>query len=170
MLCRIVSVVEPDNVVPLAPPLITSAVNIQHATGKAARPDSVDKGQEVAGIRTHFFIRSVIGMEVQRIKRGINLLCPDFSDKLARTVGELPKTFTVAGVQPLDVQKLTGSLSVSAEEGVQVKTEMFDRLTEIPGAGSFFWYLVRAASAGGEGPAGDASAGPRMQNSSGSCP
>jgi hypothetical protein len=36
--------------------------------------------------------------------------------------------------------------------------------------GAFFWYLVTATGATSEGPAGDASAGPRVVNSSGSCP
>ena len=51
-----------------------------------------------------------------------------------RSAKELPKTVTVAGVQPLDMQKLTGFVAVSAEEGVQVKSETFDGLTEVPAA------------------------------------
>jgi subtilisin-like proprotein convertase family protein len=43
-------------------------------------------------------------------------------------------------------------------------------LLEAPPAGGLYWYLVRAANAGGEGPAGNATAGPRNQNSSGACP
>jgi subtilisin-like proprotein convertase family protein len=42
-------------------------------------------------------------------------------------------------------------------------------IDESPGA-EFFWYLVRAANAGGEGPVGNGSAGPRRQESSGICP
>ncbi len=43
-------------------------------------------------------------------------------------------------------------------------------LTEVPLTRSFFWYLVRAANSAGEGPAGNASSGPRIQNSGGACP
>ena len=43
-------------------------------------------------------------------------------------------------------------------------------LTESPGPGALYWYLVRAANPAGEGPAGSASAGPRRQESSGECP
>jgi subtilisin-like proprotein convertase family protein len=43
-------------------------------------------------------------------------------------------------------------------------------LTETPAAGGTFWYLVRAANPAGEGPAGNASAGPRQQQSTGACP
>ena len=43
-------------------------------------------------------------------------------------------------------------------------------LTENPLAGSVYWYLVRAANPVGEGPAGDATSGPRSQQSTGSCP
>ncbi len=45
-----------------------------------------------------------------------------------------------------------------------------ETVAELPGAGEFFWYLVRAANAGGEGPAGDATPGPRVHDSSGPCP
>ena len=43
-------------------------------------------------------------------------------------------------------------------------------VTEIPAAGELFWYLVRAGSGGGLGPAGSATAGPRIQDSTGACP
>ncbi len=43
-------------------------------------------------------------------------------------------------------------------------------LGEGPEPGDAFWYLVRAANAAGEGPAGDASTGPRQQESTGVCP
>ena len=56
---------------------------------------------------------------------------------LARPVSELPKTLAVAGVLPLDTQKLTGTASVSAEEGAQVKTESFNGLTEMPAGGHY---------------------------------
>ncbi len=43
-------------------------------------------------------------------------------------------------------------------------------LTESPAPGAVYWYLVRAANNGGEGPAGSATTGPRTHNSSGACP
>ncbi len=45
-------------------------------------------------------------------------------------------------------------------------------LTEDPSAvaGRFYWYVVTASNASGEGPAGNATAGPRVVNSSGACP
>jgi hypothetical protein len=43
-------------------------------------------------------------------------------------------------------------------------------LTEQPSPGTFDWYLVRAESVAGLGPAGYATVGPRIQDSSGSCP
>lgn len=43
-------------------------------------------------------------------------------------------------------------------------------LLESPPAGGLYWYLVRAANAGGEGPAGNATDGPRLQSSTGACP
>ena len=43
-------------------------------------------------------------------------------------------------------------------------------LLDTPASGSMYWYLVRAGTAGGEGTASNATAGPRVQNSSGPCP
>jgi leucyl aminopeptidase len=43
-------------------------------------------------------------------------------------------------------------------------------LTEVPAPDTFHWYLVRAENAAGQGSAGNATAGPRVVNSSGSCP
>ena len=40
----------------------------------------------------------------------------------------------------------------------------------LPDPGQFFWYLVTGLNDQGEGPAGDATAGPRIVISSGSCP
>jgi outer membrane protein assembly factor BamB len=42
-------------------------------------------------------------------------------------------------------------------------------LTETPPSGAFFWYLVTATNACGQGPAGNATAGPRIVNTSGNC-
>ncbi len=43
-------------------------------------------------------------------------------------------------------------------------------LAQPPPSGSFLWYLVRAANPSGQGPAGDATSGPEIQDSSGTCP
>ncbi len=43
-------------------------------------------------------------------------------------------------------------------------------LSEAPGTGGLYWYLVRAANGAGEGPAGNATAGARNQSSTGACP
>ncbi len=51
---------------------------------------------------------------------------------LVKTQKELPKTVDLAGMQPLGTQKLTGFVSVTAEQGVAVKSTAFDGLTEIP--------------------------------------
>jgi len=51
---------------------------------------------------------------------------------LVRALPQLPPTIEVAGVRPLDTQKLSGSVLVSSEEGVQLKSGSFDGLTEIP--------------------------------------
>jgi len=53
---------------------------------------------------------------------------------LAQTLRELPKNVAVVGVQPLGVEKLSGFISVAAEEGVQMKTDAFDGITEVPAA------------------------------------
>ncbi len=53
---------------------------------------------------------------------------------LTKAHKELPKTMDLAGVAPLETQKLTGYVSVSSEPGVAVKTTGFDGLTEIPAA------------------------------------
>ena len=39
-----------------------------------------------------------------------------------------------------------------------------------PSSGAFTWWLVRASNSGGTGPAGNGTAGPRLQDSSGACP
>ncbi len=54
---------------------------------------------------------------------------------LSQFIKEVPKSVASAGAHPIGVQKLTGFVAVSAEEGVQVKTETFDGLTEIPVSG-----------------------------------
>ena len=51
---------------------------------------------------------------------------------LSLLIKEAPKSVAAAGAHPIGVQKLTGFVAVSAEEGVQIKTGSFDGLTEIP--------------------------------------
>jgi len=81
---------------------------------------------------------------------------------LAQTLRELPPSVEVVGVQPLDAQKLSGFVSVSSEEGVQIKSESFDGLTEVPaatdgnvlaphGAGLAFKLIPGEAGAAGPG-------------------
>jgi hypothetical protein len=52
--------------------------------------------------------------------------------ELVKQLKELPRELKLAGVQPLDTQKLSGFVSVTAEPGVSVKTATFDGLMEIP--------------------------------------
>jgi prepilin-type processing-associated H-X9-DG protein len=47
---------------------------------------------------------------------------------------ELPKTIDLTGTTPVEVQKLTGFVSITSEAGVAVRTTTFDGLTEIPAA------------------------------------
>jgi type II secretory pathway pseudopilin PulG len=54
--------------------------------------------------------------------------------ELVRPLAELPPTLAVPGVQPLNVEKLSGFISVASESGVAAKTANFDGLTEIPAA------------------------------------
>ncbi len=53
---------------------------------------------------------------------------------LSKAHKELPATLEFSGVTPLDVQKLTGFVSVSSEAGAALKTATFEGLTEIPAA------------------------------------
>ena len=53
---------------------------------------------------------------------------------LVKLIKELPASVTIEGVHPRGARKLTGSVTVSAEAGVSVKTSNFDGLTEVPAA------------------------------------
>jgi type II secretory pathway pseudopilin PulG len=54
--------------------------------------------------------------------------------ELLRPHAQLPPTLAVPGVQPLNVEKLSGFISVVSESGVTAKTANFDGLTETPAA------------------------------------
>ena len=58
----------------------------------------------------------------------------NLSVELVKPLSALPKSLVITGVQPLGTSKLSGFVSVAAEEGVQVKSESFDGLTEVPAA------------------------------------
>ena len=72
---------------------------------------------------------------------------------------------------PADLPKLLTPSTDSCLRTTTGGTVSGSVFSEKPAAGSYYWYLVRAATGGGEGPAGDANpGGPRTQNSSGGCP
>jgi len=73
------------------------------------------------------------------------------------------------GARPDLPNLLTGAVD-SCKRLTTGSTATGSAVTETPAPGALLWYLVRAANAAGEGPAGNATAGPRMQNSSGGCP
>jgi hypothetical protein len=54
--------------------------------------------------------------------------------ELAQPIRDLPARVEVGGVHPMQVSKLSGFVSVTSEPGVQVKTDTFSGLTEIPPA------------------------------------
>src|ERR1035441_10393011 len=63
---------------------------------------------------------------------GVKLLGPySLRLELLRPHSQLPPTVAIPGVHPLDVQKLSGFISVATEPGVAAKTTNFDGLTEI---------------------------------------
>ncbi|MBI5684855.1 MAG: hypothetical protein HZC54_07230 [Verrucomicrobia bacterium] len=53
---------------------------------------------------------------------------------LVRLWKELPKSVEIAGAHPLGTQKLSGTVSASAEPGIQLKCESLEGLTETPAA------------------------------------
>jgi hypothetical protein len=79
---------------------------------------------------------------------------------LAQNYQQPPKSLAIAGVHPLDTQKLSGYITVATDLGVAAKTESFDGLTEIPFAsvpgeravsgGSALAYKFIAAAPGAE--------------------
>ncbi|HXQ20861.1 MAG TPA: hypothetical protein VN812_04260, partial [Candidatus Acidoferrales bacterium] len=79
---------------------------------------------------------------------------------LGQNYKQPPKTLAIAGVHPLDTQKLSGYITVATDLGVAAKTGSFDGLTEIPFAsvpgeravagGSALAYKFIATSPGSE--------------------
>ena len=72
--------------------------------------------------------------------------------------------------QPSGLPNLLNSGVDSCRRLTTVPVATGSVLTELPSDASFYWYLVRAANGAGEGPAGNAPAGPRSQESAGACP
>jgi subtilisin-like proprotein convertase family protein len=68
-----------------------------------------------------------------------------------------------------DLTSLMDDGTDSCHEVVTMSSSTGEVLLDLPAPGAMYWYLIRAATAGGEGPAGDASSGARVQNSSGPC-
>jgi subtilisin-like proprotein convertase family protein len=69
-----------------------------------------------------------------------------------------------------DLPNLLNPVADSCRRIVTTGTSTGSVLGETPPVGSIYWYLVRAANGAGEGPAGNATAGPRSQQSTGDCP
>jgi subtilisin-like proprotein convertase family protein len=70
----------------------------------------------------------------------------------------------------VDLAHLMDGVVDSCHELTTVATVSGETLSAVPPPGALFWYLVRAGTAGGEGPAGETTWGPRLQDSSGVCP
>jgi len=69
-----------------------------------------------------------------------------------------------------DLPHLVDDVVDSCRELTTLQTASGELLSAVPAPGELHWYLVRAGTAGGEGPAGDSSQGPRIQDSGGVCP
>jgi len=69
-----------------------------------------------------------------------------------------------------DLPNLLNPTPDSCRRVTAIPTATDSVLTESPPVGSILWYLVRAANSAGEGPPGNATAGPRSQQSTGDCP
>jgi hypothetical protein len=69
-----------------------------------------------------------------------------------------------------DLEYLLDDQPDSCHEVTTTATTSGHVLADAPPPGSMYWYLVRAATSGGEGSAGDSAFGPRVQDSGGTCP
>jgi hypothetical protein len=52
--------------------------------------------------------------------------------RLTRLLPAVPPSLEIVGVHPMDAQKLSGLVAVSCEEGLAIKTESFEGMTEAP--------------------------------------
>jgi subtilisin-like proprotein convertase family protein len=69
-----------------------------------------------------------------------------------------------------DLPLLLNASDDSCRRLVVAGTSTGSVITEAPSSGAIYWYLVLGQNGTGEGPAGNATAGPRVLNSSGACP
>jgi hypothetical protein len=79
-------------------------------------------------------------------------------------------TYRVYRGVPQDLRKLLDSRVDSCLRISTSASTTGPVLDEVPAPRTFYWYLVRGESSAGLGPAGNATAGPRIQDSSGDCP
>ena len=75
--------------------------------------------------------------------------------ELVKLLKEVPAAFTVEAVQPLETEKLTGTIIISAESGIGLKAGKYDGLSEMPAtaengseAGSVLAYKFITTEAG----------------------
>jgi len=77
-------------------------------------------------------------------------------------------SYTLYRGVPDDLPNLLTSAADSCTVYTGASTSATD--SSSPATGRFYWYLVNTGNSAGEGPAGDATAGPRIINSTGTCP
>ncbi|MFA7004325.1 MAG: hypothetical protein WC429_09830, partial [Verrucomicrobiia bacterium] len=97
-----------------------------------------------SGFRVESVVGDLISQWTERTDAGQRLLEVALKERalgayslrvaLVRMWKELPKNVEIAGVHPLGTQKLSGTVSVSSEPGIQLKCESLEGLTEIPAA------------------------------------
>jgi type II secretory pathway pseudopilin PulG len=95
-----------------------------------------------AGYRLESVTGDKVSQYVERTENGAALVEVTLKERtlgayalnlvLAQNYKQPPKSLTIAGVHPLDTQKLSGYITVATDLGVAAKTESFDGLTEIP--------------------------------------
>ena len=125
-----------------------------------------------AGYRLESVTGDKVSQYVERAENGVALVEITLKERtlgayalnlvLVQNYKQPPKTLAIAGVHPLDTQKLSGYITVATDLGVAAKTESFDGLTEIPFAsvpgergvsgGSALAYKFIAATPGAEPP------------------
>jgi len=95
-----------------------------------------------AGYRLEEVPGDKVSQWVERIENGVALVEVTLKERtlgaytvnlvLVQNYKQPPKTLAIAGVHPLDTQKLSGYITVATDLGVAAKTGSFDGLTEIP--------------------------------------